>query len=128
MRDMDPRDELIEHGTGDVFRDLGFERPEEHRLRARLAMRINELIAERRWPQARVAALLGISQPHVSDLKRYRLSRFSSERLLHFLTLLDQDVEIRIREKTRRRAAGSLSVSVLASRKSTTSRKLLCTP
>ena len=114
---MATRDDAIDRGTGDVFRDLGFEEPEEHRLRARLAMRINDLVRERDWTQARVAALLGISQPHVSDLKRYRLSRFSSERLLRFLTLLDQDVEIRIRQKSGRRAAGSLSVSVFAPKK-----------
>jgi predicted XRE-type DNA-binding protein len=117
-------DEAIERGTGDVFRDLGFENPEEHRLRVRLAMRINELVAERGWTQVRIAELLGISQPHVSDLKRYRLSRFSSERLLHFLTHLDQDVEIRIRDKAGRRKQGSISVSVLAPRKLAPPRQL----
>jgi predicted XRE-type DNA-binding protein len=33
--------------------------------------------------QAAAAKLLGIAQPHVSELKNYKLSRFSSERLLH---------------------------------------------
>ena len=41
----------------------------------------------------------GIPQPHISELKHYKLSRFSSERLLHFVTLLDRDVEIIIRPK-----------------------------
>ena len=108
---MGRRNESMDHGSGSVFRDLGFDQPEEHRLRARLAMRINELLAERGWTQARTAALLEISQPHVSDLKRFRLSRFSSERLLHFLTLLDQDVEIVIRPKPARRRVGALTVS-----------------
>lgn len=117
-------DEVIDYGTGDVFRDLGFENPDEHRLRVRLAMRINELIADRRWTQSRVAKLLGISQPHVSDLKRYRLSRFSSERLLHFLTRFDQDVEIRIREKPVGRATGTLSVSVVAASKRSTAKRV----
>jgi len=49
-------------------------------------MQINELVADRRLTQAKAADLFDIPQPHVSDLKRYRLSRFSSERLLRFLT------------------------------------------
>ena len=40
--------------------------------------------------------LFGIRQPHVSDLVRYRLDRFSVERLINFLTRLGRDVEIRI--------------------------------
>src|SRR4051812_19363975 len=46
--------------------------------------------AARRLTQARVAELFGIPQPHVSELKNYKLSRFSSERLLRFVTLLDR--------------------------------------
>jgi len=45
--------------------------------------------------------------------KHYKLSRFSSERLLRFLTLLDRDVEIVITPKTKGRAPGSVSVSVV---------------
>lgn len=32
--------------------------------------------------------------PHVSELERYKLSRFSSERLLQYITLLTRNVEI----------------------------------
>ena len=73
---------------------------------------MNDLIAERRLTQVKVAQLLGIPQPHVSELKHYKLARFSSERLLRFLTHLDRDVEIVIRPKVGRRAVGTLSISV----------------
>jgi predicted XRE-type DNA-binding protein len=53
-----------------------------------------------------------VPQPHVSELKNYKLSRFSSERLLRFLTQLDRDVEIVIRPKAKRRGVGHLVVSV----------------
>ena len=102
----------MEAGSGDVFVDLGFAEPGEHKLRVQLAMRINELVAGRGLAQAKVAALFGIPQPHVSDLKNYKLTRFSSERLLRFLTQLDRDVEIIIRPKARARGAGHLRVSV----------------
>jgi predicted XRE-type DNA-binding protein len=84
----------------------------ERKLRVQLAMRLNELVADRRLPQARAAQLFGIPQPHVSELKHYQLSRFSSERLLRFVTLLDRDVEIIIRPKAAGHASGVVSVSV----------------
>lgn len=102
----------VEAGSGDVFVDLGFADAGERRLRVQLAMRINELIAALGLTQSRAAALFGVPQPHVSELKHYKLSRFSSERLLRFLTLLDRDVEIVIRPKARRRGVGQLVVSV----------------
>jgi hypothetical protein len=48
-----------------------------------------------------------IRQPHVSALVRYRLNRFSVERLMDFLTHLGKDVEIRIapRRSGQRRSA-----------------------
>ena len=94
---MRKRRETVEAGTGDVFVDLGFADAGERKLRVQLALRLNDLIAEHRLTQAKVAVLFGIPQPHVSELKNYKLSRFSSERLLRFPTLLDRDVEIVIR-------------------------------
>lgn len=35
-----------------------------------------------------------MAQPHVSELKNYKLSRFSSERLLRCIALLNRDVEV----------------------------------
>ena len=103
---------MIDAGSGNMFVDLGFADAGERKLRLQLAMRLNELIAERHVTQAKLAALLGISQPHVSELRNYKLTRFSSERLLRFLTLLDRDVEIVIRRKARGHTTGSVSVSV----------------
>ena len=105
--------ETVEAGTGDVFVDLGFADAGERKLRVQLAMRLNDLIAERRLTQSKAAVLFGIPQPHVSELKNYKLSRFSSERLLRFLTLPDCDVEIVIRAKTKGHASGLVSVSVV---------------
>lgn len=103
--------ETVDSGTGDVFVDLGFADAGERKLRVQLAMRLNELIAAGGHTQAKAAALFGIPQPHVSELKNYKLTRFSSERLLRFLTLLDRDIEIVIRPKAGRRAAGTMSVT-----------------
>lgn len=104
--------EAVDVGTGNVFADLGFADSDERRLRVQLAMQLNELIAARPLTQAQAAALFGIPQPHVSELRNYKLTRFSSERLLRFLTQLDRDVQIVIRPKARGRAAGLVSVRV----------------
>ena len=105
--------EKVEAGTGDVFVDLGYADAGERKLRVQLAMRLNELIAERKLTQAKSSVLFGIPQPHISELKHYKLSRFSSERLLRFLTLLDRDIEIVIRPKARNHRSGLVSVSVV---------------
>jgi predicted XRE-type DNA-binding protein len=97
----------VEAGSGSVFADLGYADAKERTLKVELAVEVNRVLGERMLPQDRVAKLLGIRQPHVSDLVRYRLNRFSVERLMDFLTRLGRDVEIRIasRPSRRRRAA-----------------------
>lgn len=106
--------EKVEAGTGDVFRDLGFADAGERKLRVQLAMRLNDLIQERKLTQAAAADIFCIPQPHVSELRHYKLKRFSSERLLHFITQLDRDVEIVIRPKAANHPSGLVSVLVAA--------------
>jgi predicted XRE-type DNA-binding protein len=97
----------VEAGTGSVFADLGYADARERSLKVQLAIEVNRLLEERGLAQERAAKLLGMRQPHVSDLVRYRLNRFSVERLMDFLTRLGRDVEIRIarRRSGRRRSA-----------------------
>src|SRR5438552_5106027 len=83
-------------GSGNVFADLGFPDAKELKLKVRLAVEVNRALEERQLSQDKAAKLLGIRQPHVSELVRYRLDRFSVERLMDFLTRLGKDVEIRI--------------------------------
>jgi predicted XRE-type DNA-binding protein len=106
--------EIVEAGTGNVFQDLGFADAGERKLRVQLAMRLNDLIRDRKLTQASVAEIFGIPQPHVSELRNFKLRRFSSERLLHFITLLDKDVEIIIRPKAENHATGLVSVLIAA--------------
>ncbi|MDI9335022.1 MAG: helix-turn-helix transcriptional regulator [Cytophagales bacterium] len=108
----------VETSSGNVFADLGLPDSGERQLRTKLAVRLNALIADEGLTQAVTAQRLGISQPHVSELKNYKLTRFSSERLLHYITLFNRDVEIFIRpcatpltkRPPRRPSAGLVSV------------------
>lgn len=91
--------ETIDMGTGNVFADLGLPDADERHLRVQLATRLNDLLQAEGLTQAAAAKHLGIAQPHVSELKNYKLTRFSSERLLHYITLMNRDVEIFIRPR-----------------------------
>ena len=100
----------VEKGSGNVFADLGYPDAKERTLKVELAMEVNRILAGRGLTQSESARALGILQPHVSDLVRYRLDRFSVERLMNFLTALGSDVEIRIRRRTARRARSAIRV------------------
>src|SRR5262245_16244173 len=104
----------IDAGTGNVFADLGYADAKERTLKVKLALEVNRVLRERKLAQAQAAELLGIVQPHVSDLVRYRLNRFSVERLMEFLTQLGKDVEIRIAERPARRSRAGVRVSHVA--------------
>lgn len=86
-----------EVSSGNVFRDLGFEAPEEELARAEFAHRIATIIEDRGLTQAEAAALMGINQPKVSALVRGHLEGFSFERLARYLIALGQDIEIVVR-------------------------------
>jgi len=87
----------MEEGRGNVFADLGLTNPEERLAKADLAIRIGEAIRARHLTQTRTAHILKIDQPKISRLLRGQLSGFSTERLMHFLTLLGRDVEITVK-------------------------------
>lgn len=103
---------LIRRSSGNVFADLGFPAPEEEYAKSTLALRIGRLIAQHGWNQTEAARALGIDQPKVSALLRGRLDQFSTERLLAFLTALDQDVTIVVRPKTGAEDTATLRVAI----------------
>jgi predicted XRE-type DNA-binding protein len=96
---------------GNVFADVGLPRPEEALAKAELANRIINILRERRLSQTRAARILGVDQPKISALSRGILSGFSLERLMRFLLLLGQDVEIRVKQRPKTRADARLLVA-----------------
>ena len=105
------RNEKILPGSGNVFADLGFADAGERQTKVRLAIAINDVLHRRGLSQGKAAELLGINQPKVSALSKYRLEGFSVERLMRFLTALNQDVEIIIRNRPRARRPGRVFVT-----------------
>ena len=61
------------HGTDNVLADLGFEDAEELSAKAALAVKLNDLIGRRGLSQAAAARITGMTQPKISQIKRYKL-------------------------------------------------------
>ena len=107
----DERNGEVVRSSGNVFTDLGFPDAEERKTKVQLAAAINQLLNQRRLSQTAVARQLGINQPKVSALLNYKLEGFSVERLMRFLTALDQDIQIVIRNKPRSRRSARIVVT-----------------
>jgi predicted XRE-type DNA-binding protein len=100
-----------EIGSTNVFADLDMPDADEKLAKAELTLKINKILKQRKLKQTQAAKLLGIDQSKISLLNRGRLSDFSIERLVKYLTLLDQDIEIVIKKSRRKHAQhGRLSV------------------
>ena len=74
-------------------------------------MTIKRIIKGRRLKQAEAAELLGIPQSKVSNLMNAKLDGFSVERLMKLLTLLNRDIEIRVKKAPRSRSEGRILVA-----------------
>jgi predicted XRE-type DNA-binding protein len=82
--------DIVEHVTpadGNIFLDLGFEPEEAENLRVRsdLMIQIIRMIRDRGLKQKQAAALFGVSQPRISELKRGNIDEFSIDSLVNML-------------------------------------------
>lgn len=96
-------------GTANVLVDLGFEDAQELSAKTVLAMKLNELMDKRGLSQTEAAGITditGMTQPKISQVRRYKLQNISLERLMQALVSLDQQVEIVVRPARRAHAAG----------------------
>ena len=100
----------VEVSSGNVFADLKLPDAEERQTKVHLAVAIQNEVTARNWSQAEAAEVLGINQPKVSALLKFRLEGFSVERLMLFLTALGNDIEITIKPRRRGQKLGRIVV------------------
>ena len=103
-------DTAVEHGSGNVFADLGLPDPDGLLLKAGLVGRIDDIVRERGLTGTEAARLLGLSRRDMSRLLRGDFREHSFERLLCGLTALGRDVDIVIRPP-RSAAGGKLRIA-----------------
>ena len=94
-------DKAVTLGSGNVFADIGFDNPEEELLKAKLARELRAIIKRRRLTQEKAAALRGVKQPDVSAIVTGRTGKFSLDRLVRCLDMLDYRVDVVVRQKPR---------------------------
>lgn len=107
---MTKRQLVFERSSGNVFADLGFDRPGEELAKAQILLRIVALLRKRGLTQTAAGALLGLPQPKVSLLYQGRTAGFSTDRLIRFLNRLGQDVDIVIRNNSAPHRTGRVRV------------------
>ena len=105
---------VVTKGSGNIFRDLGFseERSAELILNSSLLQALQDTIKEQGWKQVESATRLGIDQAKVSKLLAGQIAGFSVERLVHYLSVLGQDVEVTVRRAPRGQRYGTVRTKV----------------
>lgn len=104
----------VTKGSGNIFRDMGFseERSAELILKSSLLQALQETIRGRGWKQMEAATRLGIGQAKVSKLLAGQMAGFSVGRLVHFLFLLGQDIEVTVCRAPRGRRYGPVRAEI----------------
>ena len=87
--------------TDNIFADLGLKNAEELRARSDLMSEVVSIIRNSSLSQKEIAKILGISAPKVSALMTGKINDFSNDTLVHYLTLLGCNVEIRVMPQRR---------------------------
>jgi len=95
---MSKKSKDYEVGSDNIFADLNLDQSDELMARAQLLQKVGSLIKASQLSQKEIAKKLGITQPKVSLLVSGTLSAFSSDTLMHYLSLLGCSVEIRVKK------------------------------
>ena len=103
--------EPIEQSSGSVFADLGLPNAGQELLKAELTLQVHRLLKARGAAQADAAKLLRTTQKQVCALMGLKPVAVSVGRLMEFLTILGQDVHVRVKPALRHET-GHLTVQV----------------
>jgi predicted XRE-type DNA-binding protein len=98
-------------GSGNVFRDLGLDSPEENLTKAGLALQIHDRVKALGLNVTQAALRLGIPQPKASRLLRGYAVGFSTEKMLTFLTKLGQDVRVVVSDAAGKSTTGRFVIT-----------------
>ena len=105
----------VEVGSGNIFADLGLPDADELLLKAQIVVTLRRLIEARKLTQTVAAKRIGIGQPDLSHVLRGRFRGYSVERLMRMLTAFDQDVEITVRPRRKKKGAtGEITFNAVA--------------
>ena len=96
-----------------IFKDLGLPNPDERLAKAKLAYKINRLIADQGMTQKEASDFLGLSRSKMTDLRNGRLRNLTIDHLFSLLAKLDYHIEIRVSPKSNHDTQVSIDVAVI---------------
>jgi len=103
-------EEEVEEGSSNVYADMGMANADEMLMKARLAMKIGEMIQSRGWTQQEAARVLGMTQPKLSKMLRGQFRGISEARMLECLVRLGRHVQIVVGPTRHHDGAGHIEV------------------
>jgi predicted XRE-type DNA-binding protein len=109
--------------TDNIFADIGLKNSEELRARSDLLSEVVHIIRKSQLSQQEIAKILGISPPKVSALMTGKINDFSNDTLVHYLTLLGYNVEIKVVRCRSRRLSRTTRKGTLVVKRSSLRRK-----
>ena len=95
-----------------AYEELGYASADEMLIKAKLMSEIAGQLKRRQINKTEAAALLGFSQPKLSNLLRGQFRGVSEKKLMECLTKLGRDIEIIVKAAPRSRREGGISVAV----------------
>jgi predicted XRE-type DNA-binding protein len=93
------KNEAIEvvHGSGNVFRDLGYPNADVEQLKAILAAHIIKLLDKQRLSVRAAHARTGIAAADFSRIRNADMSRFTVDRLMRIVNKLGLQIDVMVR-------------------------------
>jgi predicted XRE-type DNA-binding protein len=87
-------------GSGNVFRDLGFDKAQADnlKLRSELMMRIEDFYRKSGMTQAQAAKVLGLTQPRLNALLKGRIGLFSLDALVNIASRAGLDARLVVKK------------------------------
>ena len=100
----------IEISNGNVYDDIGVEKPAEMLVKAQLAASIQGLLQTRNLTQTQMAEILGLPQPKLSRMLHGHFRGISEAKMMDCITRLGRDVRIVIGPAQRTGQTGRVEV------------------
>ena len=83
-------------GSGNVFRDFGYQNADVEQLKSQLAADIIRILDEQKLSVRKAATKTGFDNADFSRIRNADLGRFTIDRLVTVLNRLNQHVEIKV--------------------------------
>lgn len=87
----------IVHGSGNVFRDFGYEDADIRQAKALMGAQIIKILDEEGLSTRGAEDRTGVSHSEFSRIRQAKFARFTIDRLMAILAGLGQEVEISVR-------------------------------